>query len=165
MLRVARLLVIICVPLLFWMGWWVSPSLVSPENMRFLGAIFVLVWGISFHFLRRCSELSNLSGLNGREHERLVFKLGQIRLRVWWIGAIALVSSFLIWLIGSMSGTATGEFAPIAIGVLVGISLSHLIVIPGWFNEIYAFTDKVRLCEERKKRAEAALKQIADGRK
>lgn len=133
--------------------------------MKFLGGIFLVVWGLAFHFLRKCAELSGLPGLSGREQERLVWKLRDIRRRVWWIGGVAVLSGFLVWLIGSIPSLGQSRFAPISIGLLLGVGLSHLVVIPGWFNELYAFTDAIRLREERKRRAEAALKEISEAKK
>ncbi len=160
-----RVMIILIMPALLWAGWRVSPDLVSIASMRYLGAVFTLVWGIALFFLTKTADLSTLPGLSGHEHERLVLKLAHIRKRVWWIGGIALISAFLVWLIGSLPDLAQSAIAPISVGFLVGVGLSHLIVLPGWFAELYAFTDTIRLRNERNKRTELALKQISDGKK
>lgn len=142
-----------------------SPDLVSATNMRYLGGVFLVVWGLTFHFFRKSAELSSLAGLSGREQERLVWLLARIRERIWWIGGIGLVSGCLVWFIGSVPEYSKTEIAPISIGILVGIGLSYLLILPGWFNELHAFMDTVRLREDKKKRAETSLKQINDGKK
>lgn len=164
MLKILRLMIILLAPALLWLGWSISPALISPENMRYLGGIFIAVWGLSFHFLAKSSELSNVTGLSGLEHARLVAKMGQIRSRVWWIGGVLLISSFLLWVIGSMSSLADSPIAPISIGLLVGFGLSYLILIPGWYNELHSFTDTIRLRNENKRRTEVAIKQIEEGK-
>ncbi len=165
MLFLLRLSIILTAPFLLWLGWSTSPDLISSGNMRYLGGIFIGVWGFAFHFLRKSAELSGLPGLSGREQERLIWQLAEIRRRVWWIGGIAIVSGFLVWLIGSMPTLAELPIAPLSIGLLVGIGVSYVIVIPRWFNEIYAFADVIRLREDKKRRTESAIKQIGEGKK
>jgi len=160
-----RLSIILAAPFLLWLGWTSSPEMVSAASMRYLGGIFIGVWGIAFHFLRKSAELSSLPGLSGHEQERVVWKLADIRRRVWWIGGIAIVAGFLVWLIGSMPSLAESFIAPLSIGLLVGIGVSYIVVIPGWFNEIYAFADKIRLREDKKRRTETAIKEIGDSKK
>lgn len=165
MIQTVRLLIIVFCPALLWLGWVASPELISPANMRYLAGVFVAVWGLTFHFFRKSAELSGLQGLNGREQERVVWLLADIRKRIWWMGGIGLIAGCLVWLIGSSPAITSSPVAPIAIGLLVGIGLSYLAILPGWFNELYAFMDQVKLREDRKRRTESALKQIADGKK
>lgn len=165
MLVFIRLLIIALTPALLWLGWAMSPELISASNMRYLGGVFVAVWGMAFHFLRKIADLSALPGLSGREQERLVWLLADIRRRIWWIAGVGLIAGGLVWFVSSVPDYSRTAMAPLSIGLLVGIGLSYLIILPGWFNELHAFTDSVRLREDKKKRAEAALKQIADGKK
>lgn len=165
MLQVLRLTIILTMPVLLWAGWRVAPELISIANMRYLGAIFALVWVIAFHFLTKTADLSSLSGLSGHEYEKLVLRLAHIRQRVWWIGGIALTCAVLVWFIGSLPEASASPLAPLSVGFLVGVGLSYLLVLPGWFNELYAFMDTIRVRNERNKRTEAVLRQISDGRK
>lgn len=165
MIQAIRLLIIAVCPAILWIGWMASPELISPGNMRYLAGVFVAVWGLTFHFFRKSAELSSLQGLSGREQERVVWLLADIRRRIWWMGGIGLIAGCLVWLIGSSSSVSSSPVAPIAIGLLVGIGLSYLAILPGWFNELYAFMDQIKLREDRKRRTEATLKQIADGKK
>jgi hypothetical protein len=121
--------------------------------------------GICIPAYAESADLITLPGLTGREQERLVLRLAAIRSRVWWIGGVAVVSGFLVWLIGSMPTLAESPIAPISIGLLIGIGVSYAVVIPRWFNEIYSFTEVLRLREDKKRRTEAALKQIDEGKK
>ncbi len=165
MLVLLRLLIIVVTPVLVWLGWTMSPDIISASNMRYLGGVFLVVWGLAFNFFRKCSDLSALPGLNGHEQERLVWKLADIRKRIWWIGAIGLIAGCLVWFFGSVPQHSRPELAPLSIGLLVGIGLSYLVILPGWFNELHAFTDAVRLREDKKRRTEQALKQIGDAKK
>jgi hypothetical protein len=153
MLFLLRLAIILTAPALLWVGWSASPDLISSGNMRYLGGIFLGVWGFAFHFLRKSAELLSVPGLSGREQERLVSRLSEIRARVWWIGGVAIVSGFLVWLVGSMPSFAESPVAPLSIGLLIGIGASYIVVIPRWFNEIYAFAEVIRLREDKKRRA------------
>ena len=165
MLVFIRLLIIGVMPALLWLGWSMSPELISASNMRYLGGVFVVVWGMAFYFLRKIADLSGLTGLSGREQERLVWLLADIRRRIWWIGSIGLIAGCLVWFVGSVPDYSRTAMAPVSIGLLVGIGLSYLVILPGWFNELHAFTDSVRLREDKKRRAEAALKQISEAKK
>ena len=165
MLRLLRVAIILTTPALFWLGWSIAPELIGAANMRTLGALSVGVWGLAFHFLRKSADLSSLPGLSGREQERVVWKLAEMRRRVWWIGGISIISGFLIWLIGSAPGLSESAAAPLSIGLLVGVGLSYLVVLPGWFNELLAFADTIRLREDKKRRTETALKQIGESKK
>ena len=133
--------------------------------MRFLGGIHIGIWGFAFHLMRKSADLINLPGLNSREQERLVWLLAEIRRRVWWVGGVAAASVFAVWLVGTVQTHVNSPLAPLSIGLLIGVGISYAIVIPGWFNEIYSFTEAVRLREDRKRRTEVALKQISDGKK
>jgi hypothetical protein len=165
MIFLLRLAIIIIAPALMWLGWSAAPDLLSAGNMRFFGGIHIGIWGFAFHLMRKSADLINLPGLNSREQERLVWLLAEIRRRVWWIGSVAAASVFAVWLVGTMPTLVTSPVAPVSIGLLIGIGVSYAIVIPGWFNEIYSFTEAVRLREDRKRRTEVALKQISDGKK
>lgn len=165
MLQVLRLTVILTMPVVLWAGWRVAPDLISIANMRYLGAVFTLVWAIALLFLTKTADLSGLSGLSGHEHEKLMLRLAHIRRRVWWIGGIALTCAVLVWFVGSFPEAEASPLAPLSVGFLVGVGLSYLLVLPGWFNELYAFMDTIRLRNERNKRTESALKQINDGKK
>ncbi len=165
MIFLFRLMIILSVPTLMWVGWSASPDFVSPGNMRYVAGLLIGVWGFAFHLMRKSADLISLPGLTGREQERLVLRLAAIRNRVWWIGGVAVVSACLLWLIGSMPMLAESPIAPISIGLLIGIGVSYAVVIPRWFNEIYSFTEVLRLREDKKRRAESALKQIEDGKK
>lgn len=165
MITILRLAIILIVPTLLWVCWSVSPEIISPGNMRFLGALFLFVWTYIFHFFRKIGDISSLPGLTWREQERVVYRLARIRKRIWWIGAVVLFSGILVWFIGSTPIFAESVFAPLSIGLLLGIGASYLAIIPGWFNELHDFIDTVRLREDKKRRAEATLKQIADNKK
>lgn len=165
MLQLLRVAIILTTPALFWLGWSIAPELISAGNMRYLGALFIGVWGLAFHFLRKSADLSSLPGLSGREQQRIVWKLAEMRRRVWWIGGISIVLGFLIWLVGAISDLSGSAGAPLSIGLLVGVGISYLVVLPGWFNELLAFADTLRLREDKKRRTETALKQIGDSKK
>lgn len=144
MLKALRLLTILFTPLLFWGAWYVVPGVLDAEGLRWLSGIVTVLWALEFYFFQRLSAVSSVDGLSSKEHERLVWRLASIRRRVWWIGGIGLVCSLLIWILAAMQlATSSPLYAALA-GVLFGISLSYLILIPGWVNESQHFIDEVR---------------------
>lgn len=165
MLTIIRVTIVLAMPALLWLGWSIDPDLIGGANMRYLAAVFLALWGVAFHFLHKSADLSGLPGLSGREQERIVWKLTEIRRRVWFIGVFVVVSTFLVWFFGSVPVLSSSIAGPLVIGLLVGLGISYLLAIPGWFSELYAFSDAIRLREDKKKRAEAALKQIGDHKK
>lgn len=160
MLKFLRLGILLLCPLLFGAAWYLLPALLASEAVRWLSAVFTAVWGLELLFFRRLSEVSAVSGLSTREHERLAMRLAAIRKRVWWIGAIGLACSALNWLLAMLELPASSPLYAAAVGMLFGISVSYLVLVPAWFNESQAFIDKVRLQAETEKRRQEVLKGL-----
>lgn len=157
MWKAIRLAVLISAPMFFWAAWYIAPALLEAEGLKWLSGLVTLLWGLEFYFFRRLSEVSNVQGITTKEHERLVLRLARLRKRVWWIGGIGFVCSSLIWLLAALKLPATSPFYASLVGILVGISISYLILIPGWLNETQEFIDKTRQIEAiKKKQAEIA---------
>ncbi|OIQ84246.1 hypothetical protein GALL_339370 [mine drainage metagenome] len=155
MLKAIRLIVLVITPLIFCAAWYIAPSLLGAEALRFLSGLVVILWGLEFYFFRKLGEVSAVQGITSREHERLVIKLSLLRKRIWWVGGIGLICSVIIWMLATLGLPATSPIYASMVGVLVGISLSYLILLPGWFNESQEFIDEVR-------RLEASKKKLAD---
>lgn len=155
MFKVLRLLTLLITPLVFWGAWYVVPDLLDAQGLRWLSGIVTILWGLEFYFFQRLGGVSAVDGLSSKEHERLVLRLASIRRRVWWIGGIGLACALLIWLMAAMQLPASSPIYAALVGILFGISLSYLILIPGWVNESQGFVDEVRRQDViAKKRAE-----------
>ena len=152
MLKIVRLLVLVTTPLFFWGAWHVAPELLDADGHKWLSGLVALLWGLEFYFFRKLSEVSAVQGITSKEHERLIFKLASFRKRVWWIGGIGFVCSAVIWLLAASKLPMTSPFYASMVGVLVGISISYLILIPGWLNETQEFIEKARQAEALKKK-------------
>ncbi len=157
MLKVLRLLTLLVTPLVFWGAWYVVPGILDAQGLRWLSGIVTVLWGLEFYFFQRLGAVSSIDGLSSKEHERLVLRLAAIRRRVWWIGGVGLACALTIWLLAALQLPTSSPLYAGAVGVLFGISLSYLILIPGWVNESQNFIDEVRRQDVlAKKRAEAA---------
>lgn len=155
MLKALRLLVLIVTPLIFCAAWYLAPSILNAEALRWLSGLVAVLWALEFYFFRKLGEVSAAQGITSKEHERLVNRLSLLRKRIWWIGGIGLACSVVIWILATLGLPATSPIYASMVGVLVGISLSYLILLPGWFNESQEFIDEAR-------RQEALKKKLAD---
>lgn len=160
MLKALRLLTLFITPAFFWGAWYVLPGILTTENLRWLSGVVTILWGFEFYFFQRLSQVSSVDGLSSREHERLVLKLASIRRRVWWIGGIGLMSSICIWLLAAVGLPMDSPIYASLVGVLLGISLSYLILIPGWLNESQHFIDDARKRDVFAKRREESVKNL-----
>ncbi|MBP6894316.1 MAG: hypothetical protein KBC94_07830 [Pseudacidovorax sp.] len=163
MLQAARLLTIFLTPLVFWGAWYVVPDLLAASGLRWLSGIVTVLWGLELWFFQRLSGLGPQEALSSRENERLVYRLASIRRRVWWIGGIGLVCAVAIWLLVELQLPTSAPIYAAMVGVLFGISVSYLILIPGWVNESQAFIDEVKRQEVLKKRRDEAAKVLTGG--
>lgn len=152
MLKAFRLLVLLTTPLFFWGAWHVAPELLNADGLKWLSGLVALLWALEFYFFRKLSEVSAVQGITSKEHERLIFKLASLRKRVWWIGGIGFVCSAVIWLLAASKLPMTSPFYASMVGVLVGISVSYLILIPGWLSETQEFIDNARKSDASKKK-------------
>lgn len=160
MLKLLRISILTISTLAFWAAWYGMPELLTPESVKWLSAIFTVLWGLELLFFRRLNEVSNVSGLSTREHERLVIRLEKIRRRIWWIGCIGMASALLNWFLAALGlPSSSAAYAAMA-GALFGISLSYLVLIPFWFSETQQFIDAARLQAETQKRRDEAVKNI-----
>ena len=155
MLKALRILVLVVTPLIFCAAWYLAPTLLSAEALRWLSGLVAVLWALEFYFFRKLGDVSAVQGITSKEHERLVIKLSLLRKRIWWVGGIGLICSVIIWVLATLSLPATSPIYASMVGVLVGISLSYLILLPGWFNESQEFIDEAR-------RQEASKKKLAD---
>lgn len=163
MLKALRLLTLFVTPLLFWGAYYVVPNLLDREGIKWLAGIVTILWGLEFYLFQRLTVVSAVDGLSSREHERLVHRLASIRRRIWWIGGVGLFCSLLIWVFAYMQLPAASPVYAAMVGVLFGISLSYLILIPGWVNESQHFIDEVKRQDVlTKKRAETVKAMAAE---
>lgn len=157
MLKLVRLLALLLTPVLFWGAWYVAPSILEGQSLRWLAGLVSVLWALEFYFFQRLGAVSGVEGLSSREHEKLLLRLRAVRKRVWWIGGIGLASALVIWLMASLNLPTSSPLYAGAVGFLLGISLSYLILIPGWLNESHDFVDEVKRQDTlAKKRAETS---------
>lgn len=143
MIQAIRILVLTICTLLFWGAWYLFPSLFESGRFSSLVAVGAIIWTADLFFLRKLSELSSLDGLNNSERERLLEKLENLRRRVWWTGGIGSFCSAVIWILVSSELAKQSPFNAAAVGFFVGVSLSYLVLIPFWFNEVQRFIERV----------------------
>lgn len=155
MLKALRILALLGTPLVFWGAWYVMPGVLGSSGLRWMAGIVTVLWGFEFYFFQRLSVISSVDGLTSKEHEKLVLRLASLRKRVWWIGGIGMISSVLIWIMAAQELPTTSPIYAALVGFLFGISLSYMILIPGWFNESQHFIDEVR-------RRDSLAKKIAE---
>ena len=160
MLRLFRILILAFSTLAFWLAWYGLPELLTSESVRWLSAIFTVLWALELLFFRRLNEASSVTGLSTREHERLVLRLAEIRKRIWWIGLVVMASAIVNWLLAALGLPSSSATYAAMVGALFGISLSYLVLIPYWFSEVQSFIDSARLQAETLKRREDALKGL-----
>lgn len=165
MLKLARILAILCTPLAFWAAWYVVPDLLAAGGLRWLSGIVTVLWALELYFFQRLSTVSGVEGLTSAEHQRLVYRLASIRRRVWWIGGVGLVCAVSIWLLVEMKLPMSSPTYAAMVGVLFGISISYLILIPGWMNESQAFVDEVKRQDVVAKRRADAAKILSERKK
>jgi hypothetical protein len=147
---------LVITPLVFWGAWYIAPGLLDGQSLKWLAGSVSVLWGLEFYFFQRLSAVSSVDGLSSREHERLVFRLAAIRKRIWWIGGVGLASSFVIWILATMNLPTNSPLYAGAAGFLVGVSLSYMVLIPGWLNESHDFIDEAKRQDTlAKKRVEA----------
>lgn len=160
MLTAFRLISLLITPLIFWGAWYFFPDLLTSQWLQWLSGIATVLWGLELFFLERLSSVTAVEGLSSREHQRLVLRAAVIRRRIWWIGSVALVCAVLIWVMASMSLPVSSPLYAALVGVLFGINLSYLILIPAWLNESQAFMDEVKRSELEQKKREALAKRL-----
>ena len=149
-------------PLLFWGGSYVVPSLLRVENLQLLSTIITILWGMDFVFFQKLGALTNLNALNSRDLEILNLRLDHIRKRVWMMAIVCLSCSMLIWFITSIDTPYDDHVIALIVGILFGICISYLIVFPFWFNELQSFQDKLKITEAKKVKQDLILQQLAD---
>jgi uncharacterized membrane protein YfcA len=138
----------------------VMPELLAPDMLKFLTGIFSLVWALHLMILPKFTELSGLPGLREREHERLNLVLAEFRRRTWYIGAVCLLCTLaMIGLIVRFSDWSAPQLGA-AVGMLLGVGGSYLLLVPVWTEEMHAFSEKLRLRDAQQKRLELATKDL-----
>jgi len=162
MIRSIRLSVLLLIPLFFWGGSYVAPSLLAAENLKLLAAIITVLWGMDFVFFKKLGLLTNLDSLNSRDLEILNIRLDHIRRRVWAMALLCLLCSILIWIITSINTPYDEHTIALMVGILFGICVSYIAVFPFWFNELQSFQDKLKTTEAKKTKQDSILKQFVD---
>lgn len=147
----------------YWAGSVIAPGLMSKTALGFFMGLFAILFGSCMFILPKISDLSTIEGLGTREREYLMVLLKEIRSRVWWVVGISAVGSCMIFFLGSASLPDRSPVKPLGIGFMLGLGVSYLIVLAGWYNEIHDFSDQIRLREERKHKRDNLLKRIEDG--
>ncbi len=161
MIVLLRVALLIGMPIAFLMASRLFPSLLIERNVLILGSICPCAWVAMFAFLGRLNDLITVPGLVQSERDRLAAHVKRLRQRVWYIGGMLLVVWTALWLLGSISGTPHGTFLSLAIGFLVGVEFSYLILLPGWFEELHRFRDRLVVENEARAAREAIRKATA----
>lgn len=145
--------------------WYIAPELLDSTAIRYLTGIVAILWSLELYFYRQLGELTKQEGLNARQRERLLLRTSEIRRRVYWIGCIGLATSILLWTLASFSLPSSSPLYAALTGVLVGISISYIVLLPSWFEEISDFVDRIRHSEQTSKQRDAAVKKFDEKKK
>jgi len=164
-LKAARLIAIVVIALLFWCAWYVVPDLLATDKLRWLSGVVTVLWALEFYVLQRLSAVSAVEGLTSKEHERLVLRLASIRRRVWLISVMCLVCAVTTWLLAELRLPMSSPLYAAMMGLLLGISVSYLILVPGWVNESQAFIDEARRQDVLVKRRQETVKSFGEPEK
>lgn len=157
MLKAIRVLLLVVTPLVFLAVWHLKPALLEPSGLRFLSGIVSVLWALEVFVLQRLAAAGDVQGLSSREHERLTLRLASIRRRVWWVGGVGLASSLLLWLMAALDLAASSPLYAFMAGLLFGVTLSYLILVPVWHNETQHFIDEMKRRRELESRRREAL--------
>jgi hypothetical protein len=161
MLKLARLVILVLSPLAFGAAWYLLPELLEPSALKWLSGIFAFAWTVELLVLRMVDGLSTSVGsLTSREQERLVYRLGAIRKRVLWMGAVSICCTVLGWVLATLGLPAASSLYAAAFGFLVGVSLSYLVLMPFWYSEAQGFLEKIRLQADTDARRQATVKSL-----
>lgn len=160
MLKIIRLAILVITPIIFYGVWFVVPVLMQPDTTKWLLGIIVPLWGLELYFFQQLGDVSTVKGLSSKERQRLKLRLDYIRRRVWWVGGIATLCSLAIWIMIVMGLTADSPIYAAFTGFLFGVTISYLVLIPGWFGEIHGLIDDARNRDDLSKRREEELKNI-----
>jgi len=128
---------------MFWGAWYLFPKVLESARLASLVAVGAMVWTADLFFLRKLGELSSLDGLGNSERDRLLTKLDDLRMRVWWTGVVGLLCTAVIWVLVNTGLAAVSPLYAAALGFVVGVALSFLVLIPFWFNEVQRFIERV----------------------
>lgn len=161
MIRLLRIGLIVGSASLFWGAWYVAPVLLSTTALYFFLGIWVPTWGLALLFYKKLSELSTLKELKARPNHRLNLVLPEIRGRVWWLAGVGSISSLVLWILASTGMAIQSPLYALAAGLLVGVELSYLVLLPFWFNEVHNFVERVKLDDNVTQRREGLLKELS----
>lgn len=160
-----RVLILIAFPLAGWGVAIVLPELLTRTGIQYLTAVFAGIWGLHWLLLTRISDLSNLQGLSDSERDRLALVLADLRKRSWHIGRVCLLATVAMVALSARAEQASTELVGIAVGALLGIGASYLVIVPAWSEEVQSFIDTVRLRDAKKKAQQAANDEMAKATK
>lgn len=161
MLKLLRLAVIVLSAAFFAGTWYVAQSLLEPFWLRWFSGIVTVLWALQIQVWMRLGAVADVRGLSSREHERLNLRLRTLRMRIWWVGAVGLASSVLMWVMAAMNLATQAPLYASFFGLLFGVSLSHLVLVPVWMNEAQAFIDEMKRRDELAKQRQQMLQAMS----
>lgn len=165
MLIAIRIGILVVCPVIFYAAVLAFPSLAEAESLKILAPLGGVVWALNLYFLRKLGDLATLEGLTNRERERLVLKLSEIRRRGWKASIAAFFCAITIWWIVASGMVKEAQWYLGAIGFLVGVILSFVVIFPFWLDEIQSFIDRVNLEKARRASEEAEIQRLSGGKK
>lgn len=165
MIRMIRISILLIVPIMFWGGSYLVPSVLKSENLTLLAGIVTALWGLDFIFFQKLGAVTNLNLLSSRDLALLNDRFSHIRQRVWYMAGICFSCSLLIWLIAAGQLISDVHVIAIVVGFLFAICIQYIAVFPFWFNELQAFQDRLKTSEAEKTKRDSMLKQMADAAK
>lgn len=161
MIRILRLSILLLIPFIFWASSYTFPEMLDPNNIKYLSAIVTILWVMCLAFFVKLDGLSNLTSLNSKNLYILDILLKNTRKKIWWVLIAGLICGVLIWVISSAGLGYDNHIIALLVGILFGVSVSYLSVIPFWFNELQSFQDNLKIREAKKTKMEMTVKKLS----
>ena len=160
MILLFRAALIFITPLLFLGAFNLWPDVIDKEGIRYLATLFSIVWGGVLWIFAKLKDVATIEGLTARERERLQDAANTVRRRLWWMSGVCFGCAIFIFFLSAASSTMDPQLVALAAGLLTGVALSYLVLVPSWHEELQRFIDQVREREEQRKQLERALKDL-----
>jgi hypothetical protein len=70
-----------------------------------------------------------------------------------------------MWILSETQISRRASVNGAAVGFLLFVGITYLLVVARWINDLSAFADRMRLIEQQRKEHEAAIKRLTDAAK
>jgi hypothetical protein len=141
------------------------PAVISGKAVKYFSAVFGAVATLLSVFFSQLNATTGVGVLSSREMERYTAARAGIRKRFWLVIGICLACSVLTWVLSETHISRNAAVDGFAVGFLVFVGISYLLVVARWINDLSGFADQMRLIEQQRKEHEAMMKRLTDAAK